>query len=492
MAILRYQQVERWIRQRIQDRRWLPGERLPSIRVLCQQLDVSKITVQHALQRLEAQRLVIARPRSGYFVSDEISEQSVEPGTSQVFPLSEPAPVSVHSLLLDVMARGAAFDLCPPSISLEQRMMASADGRERDTGVTQLNRNLGRALRRQQNQHHHYYDQPAGEQSLRFQICERYRRRSTVLGVDEICISNGCQHSLFLALMAVCQSGDVVAVESPGFYGVLQLLEQLRIKVVEIPVKPSQGLDMQVLEQTVTRWPVKAVMVTPAYATPIGALLTSDARQRLISLANQHDLAIIEDDIYAETAFGALDSALGEEQPAPVKSLDTQNRVILCGSYSKCLSKDLRLGWVAGGRWHQQIQRLKLVSQLASSRSHQIGLADFIEDGGLVRHLKRYRQKLRSQRDQLIRLLKPWPLEPLYLPDGGLTLWLSLPESIDALRLYRLALASGVVIVPGPLFSASGQYRNCVRLSYAHPWTPERQGGLKVLLQIVERELERF
>ena len=488
MVSLRYQQVELWILQGIQEQRWQPGERLPSIRMLCQQFGVSKITVQHAFQRLEAQRLVEARPRSGYFVIESLNlpPDGAHTQTEPVISVSEPASVTVHNLLLDVMERGAAFDLCPAgAMSSSRAHTVPADSRARETGLTALNRSLGRALRRQQNRHHSYYDQPAGEAALRFQISERYRRRATVLGVDEICISNGCQHSLFLALMAVCQAGDVVAVETPGFYGALQLLEQLQIKVVEIPVLPTQGIDTQALELAVSRWPIRAVIVTPAFATPIGAMMSKSTRQRLIQLANQHDLAIIEDDIYAETAIGIVDTAIGGELPLPIKALDTQQRVILCGSYSKCLSKDLRLGWIAGGRWHNQILRLKLISQLASSRSHQQGLADFIEDGGLVRHLKRYRQALRQQRDQLLLQLTNWPIQEVHIPDGGLTVWVKLPDAIDTLTLYSQALASGVVITPGPLFSASGQYRNCLRLSYAHAWTPARRHGLETLKRMV-------
>ena len=494
MTPLRYQQVEHWIQAGIREQRWQAGERLPSIRTLCQQFGVSKITVQHAFQRLEAQRLVEARPRSGYYVLErtEPSTTSITPTTAGSAAVPPPSGVTVHTLLLDVMEQGAAFDLCPPKVNChEASIRVPADARQREPGQTALNRSLGRALRRQQSQHHSYYDQPAGETSLRFQIGERYRRRATVLELQDICITNGCQHSLFLALMSVCQAGDVVAVEAPGFYGALQLLEQLQLKVMEIPSHAEQGMDMDALEQALARWPIRAVLITPAFATPTGALLPDSARQHLMTLAEQHDLAIIEDDIYAETAFNPASHPGAELLPSPLKALDHQQpshqqRVILCGSYSKCLSKDLRLGWVAGGRWHDRILRLKLVSQLASNRSHQQGLADFIEDGGLLRHLKRYRQTLRQQRDQLLHHLRDWPIPTPAIPNGGLTLWLSLPASINTLTLYQQARHHGITITPGPLFSASGQFQNHLRLSYAHPWTPVRIQALQTLRHLIE------
>lgn len=517
MPSLRYQQVEDWIRQGIREQRWHTGERLPSIRTLCQQFDVSKITVQHAFQRLEAQRLIEARPRSGYFVLEPdsrttvVAELRLPVSVSATVP--EPSGVTVHTLLLDVMERGAAFDVCPPAVNhtepdpldantgqlprLNARLVSNpADARQRDAGLTALNRSLGRALRRQQSQHHSYYDQPAGDAQLRFQIVERYRRRATPLDIQDICITNGCQHSLFLALMSVCKAGDVVAVEAPGFYGVLQLLEQLQLNVIEIPASAAHGMDMDALAQALMRWPIQAVVITPAFATPTGALLPDNARRQLMALAEQHDLAIIEDDIYAETAFNPTSHSGAELLPSPLKALDYrqpgdqqpghQQRVILCGSYSKCLSKDLRLGWIAGGRWHEKILRLKLVSQLASSRSQQQGLADFIEDGGLLRHLKRYRQTLRQQRDELLHHLRDWPIDTPAIPEGGLTLWLTLPDAIETLPLYQRAQTHGVAITPGPLFSASGQFQNNLRLSYAHPWTSVRIQALQTLRDLIE------
>jgi DNA-binding transcriptional MocR family regulator len=191
------------------------------------------------------------------------------------------------------------------------------------------------------------------------------------------------------------------------------------------------------------------------------------ARKRLLALADQHDLAIIEDDIYADTAFGQV--------PDPLKALDRADRVILCSSFSKCLSRDLRLGWVSGARWHKKILHLKLVTQLASSRYQQQGVAEFMRDGSYAAHLRRQRNELRTQRDRLIASLHAWPGEVrVSTPLGGLAVWLELPEAVDTLAAYPVALQQGVVITPGPLFSVSGQFRNCLRISFAHPWDDRR------------------
>ncbi|SIP94821.1 transcriptional regulator, GntR family [Marinobacterium stanieri] len=462
----RYQQLEQWLLRGIEEQRWRLGERLPSIRALCKEHGLSKATVQHALQRLEAQGLLEARPKAGYFVS--LQPRTVRQPQSRV-SIEAPRPVNVSELLLDIMRRSAAFDLIP-----EFR------AGDLPAGILALNRSIGRALRRQRGEDYLYYDEPAGDAGLREQLSLHLARRGWAAVPEQLCITSGCQHALFLALQACCKRGDVVAVESPGFYGVLQLLEQLELQVVEVPTSPDTGMDMAALEEVLARWPVRACIVSPAFATPSGALMPLESRQQLLALAEQHDLAVIEDDIYADTALGAL--------PDPLKALDRNERVILCSSFSKSLSRDLRLGWVAGARWHQRILHLKLVSQLASSRYLQQGVAEFIQDGSFATHLRRQRHELRDRRDRLIAFLQAWSTElRVSVPAGGLAVWVELPEGVDTLASYPKALEQGVVITPGPLFSVSGQFSNCLRLSFAHPWDERRTRALNQLPELLLR-----
>ncbi|WP_323844253.1 PLP-dependent aminotransferase family protein [Microbulbifer magnicolonia] len=462
----RYLQLEAWLLQGIKEGRWRPGERLPSIRSLCREHAVAKATVQHALQRLEAKGLVEARPKAGHFVS--LQAPAVQQPLSRA-RIEAPRPVTVSDLLLDIMRRSAAFDLLP-------------DGQAGDLppGIVALNRSIGRSLRRQRGDDYQYYDDPAGDSGLRQQLALHLSRRGWRVGPDRLCITSGCQHALFLALMACCKPGDVVAVESPGFYGVLQLIEQFDLQVVEVPASSATGMDIDALEEVLRRWQVRACVVSPAFATPGGALMPDSAKRRLLALADQHDLAVIEDDIYADTAFGPV--------PDPLKALDTDDRVILCSSFSKCLSRDLRLGWISGARWHARILHLKLVTQLASSRFLQQGVAEFMADGSFTSHLRRLRNELRERRDQLVSLLHAWPGDVrVSAPQGGLAVWVELPEAVDSLAVYPRALQAGVVITPGPLFSVSGQFKNCLRISFAHPWDKARATALKLLPELLQQ-----
>lgn len=459
----RYRALENTLREQIESGRWRPGERLPSIRTLCHQYGFSKITVQHALQRLEALGLIEARERRGSFVS--VAPRDFDsPGHSS--RPTAPKPVSVSQVFQDIMTRSAAFDLLPDLHSDEP-----------PPGIIQLSRSIGRSLRRH-SASFQYYDEPAGDPELRAQLALRSAKRGWTADPEQFCITSGCQQSLFLALMAVCESGDVVAVETPGFYGVLQLLEQLSLKVIEIPASPKSGMDMQALEEALEVWDVKACVVSPSFATPTGAVMPPEARSRLLKLADTHELAVIEDDIYGESGWLNL--------PDTLKSIDKSDRVIHCSSFSKVLSRDLRLGWVSGGRWHQKILRLKLTSQLASSRFLQQGVANFIAEGGYTSFLRRHRHNLRLQRDRLLDQLDSWPI-PLRAtaPNGGLALWVELPPEVDTLRLYTKTLEEGIVITPGSLFSVSGKFSNCLRISFAHPWNEARVSALRRLSTLV-------
>ncbi|WP_051686872.1 PLP-dependent aminotransferase family protein [Microbulbifer sp. HZ11] len=459
----RYEALETWLEQGIREQRWRGGERLPSIRALCRDRRLSKATVQHALQRLESRGLIEARPKAGHFVA--IRPPSVQQPVSRA-RIEAPHPVTVSELLLDIMGRNAAFDLLP-----------TFTGTEPPSGIVALNRAIARALRRPSQGSYQYYDEPAGDAGLREQLSILMARRGCRVGADELCITSGCQNALFLALMASCKRGDVVAVESPGFYGVMQLLEYLELQVIEIPAAVDTGMDLDALDEVLRRWPVRACIVSPSFATPGGALMPEVGKQRLLALAEEFDLAVIEDDIYGDTGFTSV--------PDPLKALDRNDRVILCSSFSKSLSRDLRLGWVSGARWHRKILQTKLVTQLAGSRYLQQGVAAFLADGSYAAHLRRLRGDLRARRDHLRAILGKWPGEVrVSVPQGGLAAWVELPEQVDTLAAYPLALEQGVVITPGPLFSASGQFGNCLRISFAHPWHPARREALALLPRI--------
>ncbi|TKB50469.1 PLP-dependent aminotransferase family protein [Ferrimonas sediminicola] len=459
-----YQRLASALRQQIEQGVWQAGDRLPSIRALSSDHRMAKISVQKALHTLEASGLIEARARSGYFVSP----RAVRAGGSQTGDTDSPRTVNLPQLFHEIMARSAAFDLCPGA-----QLGSPAPH------LLRLNRHLGRALRHQPGRKAIYYGDPDGLPTLREQIGARYRSRGCPLDPAEIAITGGCQNSLFLALMACCQPGDTVAVESPAFYGVLQLLQQLGLKVVEIPACPVRGVRAEELEAAVRRWQVKVCVLTPSYATPTGATIPVEEQRKLVALTRRYPLTLVEDDIYGDLGFHL--------QAEPLKRFDTLGKVILCGSFSKSLSRDLRLGWISGGQFHRRIVQLKLINQLSVSQATQEGLTSFLAEGHYKRHLASVRRQLMNQRDQLVdAITEEWSGPYAHtLPEGGLSLWLELSPAVDTKAAYQALLAHNIVITPGALFTTSSRFDHCLRLSFCQPVTGVRRQAIARIASVL-------
>ncbi|WOH37983.1 PLP-dependent aminotransferase family protein [Thalassotalea fonticola] len=459
MTVNKYQALANKIISQVNTGQLCFGEKLPSIRTMANTHNVSKNTVIKALADLERNDYIEARIRQGFFVKFKgLKNDAPVPLNVEI----QPVEVTIPQIFYDIMQRSAAFDILP-----------SANEQYQSKYLLQLQKDINKATKNSPFIKASYYDSPIGLLNLRKQIRERYRNRGFLINESDLCITSGCQHSLFLSLFSVCKPGDTVAVESPGYYGIIQLLEQLQLNIVEIPVSGDTGIELNALAQAAEKWDIVAVVVTPSFSTPTGALMPINNRQRLINIANMHNLAVIEDDIYGELGF---DSNL-----PPVKSFDTEQRVILCSSFSKCLSRDLRIGWVSGGRWHDKIIRLKLTSQLASGQLQQQAVADFMVNGHFKRHINSFKNSLLLHRNQLLSaLLQYGPVSIKYtLPNGGLALWVEFEQHVDTTKLYSKALKENIILTPGQLFSSAGHFKNSIRISFNHPFTGQRLNALK-------------
>ncbi len=470
-----YQKLAHRLKDNIHNGVWQAGEKLPSIRHLCEQHSLSKISVQKALYELEAMGLIFAKPRSGYYVENQ-QKLSIENkfNLSHTDSSNKPSLIKVPELFHDIMRLSAAFDIFPSS-KVESPVPS----------IKLLHRNISRAMREQEHSQTLYYGDPSGDSELKKHLTQHYRGRNVLIDSSDICITAGCQNSLFLALSSTCQAGDTIAIESPAFYGVLQLAQSLHLKVIEISASTSQGINIEKLSVSLQTWPIKACIVTSSFATPTGACMPLNAKQALLKLASQYHFTIIEDDIYGDLGFHIT--------PEPIKALDTEGNTILCSSFSKSLSRDLRIGWVMGGQAHQHIVHTKLVHQLSGNQSQQQGLANFIAKGDFRRHLILYRQQLKNQRDSLLNTINQhWRFPFSYtVPDGGLAIWINLDKKIDTISLYNEAQKQNIVLTPGALFSTQARYKNCLRLSFVHPIEEQRTLALIKVNQLICKILEQ-
>ena len=464
----RYEQLAELLATDIRSGQLVPGSRLPSIRTITAQHGVSASTAFQAYYRLEEKGLVRARERSGYYVSAAMSKSAGEAASVRpARPLVRvAAKVDVSELVFSVLGAAAERDIVPlgsafpsPELFPLQRLARSLARGARFMPAWESVRQL-----------------PQGHAELRQQIALRYLGLGISQAPEQLVVTNGALEALNLSLAAVAEPGDLVAVESPGFYAALQALERLKMKALEIPVHPQTGLDLDALANALKRHPVKACWFMTTFQNPTGASMSDEHKQALVDLLGRHDVPLIEDDVYGELYFG-------DRAPRPAKAFDTNGLVMHCSSFSKTLAPGYRVGWVAPGRFGERIARLKLMTTLSASVPAQAALADYLQHGGYDKHLRRLRHALETQGAQLAAAVAQHfpPDVRISRPEGGYFLWVEFAPGFDTLALHQQALAHGISIAPGPIFSARRAFGPCIRLNFGHPFDARIAGAVQTL-----------
>ena len=464
----RYEQFADQIAELIRSGVLAPGERVPSVRHAGRTYGVSPSTVFQAYYLLEDRGLIQARARSGYFVRELARQPLAEPQVGAT-PAASTA-VDVSELVFSVL--GSLKD--PATVPF-----GSAFPSPELFPLPRLARSMAHALRDMPG-HAVIADMTTGNPDLRRQIGLRYMVAGVRLALEELVITNGALEALNLCLQTVTQPGDLVAIESPAFYATLQVLERLKLKAVEIPVHPREGIDLGVLAERLDSLPIRACWFMSSLQNPMGASLGETKKAELYALLKRHQVPLIEDDVYAELYYGA-------QPPKPVKSFDDDGLVMHCGSFSKSLAPGYRVGWVAGGRFAEQIGRLKLMTTISPSVPAQAAIADYLQHGGYDRHLRKLRIALETQQAAMLAsAARHFPAQTrVTRPSGGYFLWFEFPERVDSLQLFQLALAQGISLAPGPIFSATRGFRHCARLNHGHPWDAQSERAMELLGRIL-------
>lgn len=444
------------------------GERVPSVRHASRTYGVSPSTVFQAYYLLESRGLIVARERSGYFVREHAQQPLHEPEISS--KQAQTSDVDVSELVFSVLGSLKDPDTVP---------FGSAFPSPDLFPLARLGRSMAHSLRDMQPQAV-IADMTEGNPDLRRQIALRYMVSGVMLPLEELVITNGAMEALNLCLQCVTEPGDLVAIEAPAFYACLQVLERLKLKAVEIPVHPREGIDLDSLADSLKRLPIKACWFMSSLQNPLGASMSDDKKRALCDLLQQHQVPMIEDDVYAELYFG-------NQPPKPVKSFDRDGLVMHCGSFSKCLAPGYRVGWVAAGRYAEHVTRLKLMTTISPSVPAQAAIADYLQHGGYDRHLRKLRHELEAQQaSMLASAARHFPAQTkVTRPAGGYFLWFEFPEQVDSLKLFQLALAQGISLAPGPIFSATRRFGNCARLNSGHPWSARSEQAMAVLGRII-------
>lgn len=465
----RYEKLAQDIATMIQSGLLQTGERLPSVRQACQRFAVSPATVFKAYYLLENKGLVRAKEKSGYYVlAQPLSLKTTESTTEAV----QPMPVAVSDLVFSLLDSVRHRDIIP---------LGSAFPNPKLFPIQRLARSAASAIRLMDGQAL-IADMPQGVVELRRLIAQRYALVDVVARVDDITITTGAMEALNLCLQAVTKAGDYVAIESPAFYASLQVLERLQLNAVEIPVDPVHGMDLDVLAHALDTYPIKACWSMPSFQNPTGASMLDDNKKALVALLSAHQVPLIEDDVYHELYFA-------DTPPKPAKAFDRDGWVMHCSSFSKSLAPGYRVGWVHAGRFHQQVQRLKLMTTISPSIPAQVTLADYLQHGGYERHLRHLRQQLQEQYELMHDAIKDFfPAEiKISQPAGGYFLWVEFAAPMDSLALFEKALAKGISIAPGPMFSATQGFRHCVRLNYGAIQADEIRPAIRTLGEMIKQ-----
>ncbi|WP_417594052.1 PLP-dependent aminotransferase family protein [Oceanospirillum sp.] len=494
-----YQQIADELARQITEGIFQPGDKLPSIRKLSQQRSVSIATIQSAYEQLELQHLIESRPQSGFYVRQPVTPTyggtlSEKSGISRMLPpfgseagqscelptpdqhtdLSLPTAVSIKQSASEVLRRCQQPELINLGTAIPSPDFLP---------VKQLQRIMGSLVRKRM-------DEvvvsvfPPGLEELRNQIAKRMAESGCHVAANEIVITNGCQEALTLCLRAVAQPGDVIAIESPAFVGLLQTIESLGMKALEIPTHPQKGISLEALQLALQQWPVKAVALVPTYNNPLGFTMPVEHRRKLLTLLKPLSIPVIEDDL-----FGDLDYS-GNRTPA-IKAYDEDGLVLYCSSVSKSIASGLRVGWVSGGRYQQHIEFLKSFSSVGTSTLSQMAVAEFMANGGYDRHLRRIQAAYARQVQLMGEAVSRWFPEGTTLtrPMGGYILWVGLPGKVDTFQLHHRALEQGIGIMPGKLFSARDHYQNFLRVNCAIIWDEQVDNAVRCLGELAQELL---
>lgn len=445
------------------------GDKLLSVRALSKEQGISLSTAYQAYYYLESKGLIEARSQSGYYVKFSCEHMLDLPSLCE--PPDDAFPVSVDEMINTVYHdlnndKLIHFSLGVPSIEL----MPAA----------KLNKAVAQAIRESKT-NCLGYEHVQGNVQLRRQIARQAFNWGGTPSEEDIVVTAGCVEALSLCIKAITKPGDAVAIESPTYFAIFQVMESHGLKVVEIPTDPITGIDLDYLEQAIPRFDIKACLFVSNFNNPLGSCMPDANKKRLVEMLVKKEIPLIEDDIYGELYFG-------KTRPKTCKSFDKKGLVLHCSSFSKSLAPGHRIGWIIPGRFKEQVIKLKRMHTVSTNTLSQAAIALFLSNGRYELHLRHLRKALHTQSLRYVQAISEcFPEETrITRPQGGFVLWVELNKRIDTYKLHKRALKHNIGIAPGQIFSSQTRFENCFRLSYGEPWNARIEEGIKTLGKLIK------
>jgi DNA-binding transcriptional MocR family regulator len=460
---LRYERIADQIEHQIAIGSLAANERVPSLRAMSRSAGVSIGTVVQAYLHLERRGILHTCPRSGHYVTAR-RRTGPEP-RAKARRSTRPASIAtkVIDLVIDSFGRE---DL----VALNSAIAASA---RRING--RLN-SIARTVLREHPANANDLTPVAGLEPMRREVAKRLAMTGVNAGPEDVVITSGTMEALTLSLGALCKAGDTVLIESPTYFGILQVIERLSLKVVEVPNRPGAGIDVAAIERAVDEAKLSAAILQSSFNNPTGALTPDESKEKIVEVLTRAGIPIIEDDIYGDLHFG-------EERPRPFGAFDRSGLVITCGSISKTVAIGYRLGWAVSPSFAPEIIRAKFCSSVACPTLQQHIIARYLKAGLHDRHIRKVREDLGTNCRRFREAIEQaFPSGTrVSCPAGGVVLWIELPRHVDGVHLFEQALEQQIGIAPGMIFSARGDYGHFVRLSAGIGWSPRIERALGVL-----------
>jgi DNA-binding transcriptional MocR family regulator len=442
------------------------GKRIPSIRQMSENLQVSINTVKEAYALLETRQFIEGRPNSGYYVNNISardfphlkSEDYYEPVTRDI-----PENLIYQKILKEVLnpdhvPLGAA--VASPSILPLQDFNA-----------------LISSLSEEQRRICLSYAPIEGIKELRIAIARKLMDSGLSLSHNDIVITAGCVEGIYLALSVLTNPGDTIAIQSPIYFNLFPMFRNLGLKIMEIPSDPVTGISLDVLHYAIRQKEIKACIIISNYNNPSGSTIPDNHKEKLVEMLRNAEIPLLDDDIYGDLSFTG-------QRPKSCLSFDSSGNTLLFSSFSKTVSPGLRIGFIIPGKYKDEILQQKMAMNVSTSSITQLLLANYLNSGGFYRHMRKLCREL-AMRMELLRthVGEYFPKGTrMSDPKGGVSLWIELPASVSGLDLFNRSIQEGISIVPGEIFSQEESFRNYIRLDsgcYSEDlkWSIEKLGS---------------
>ena len=463
-----YQNIVDFFIENIEKGSILPGEKLPSLRKISDQFDVSLSTAVEAYRKLELFGYAHPKDRSGYSARLPSQGESVlQPSRKFKSKVSEIDHIDeIIELINQTMDHEIApFGVGTPALDKFPHKM--------------LNRYLIQTIKHNPSASGGYLF-GLGLEDLRIELARWMRPWVGVTSKENILITNGCLEAINIALASECEAGDIVAIESPCYFGILHAIHHHGLKALEVKTHPEEGLDPEAFEELAKKNKIRALISTPNAQNPLGFSMTDERKKNILALCKKYNIRLIEDDLYGELSFN-------QKRPKSYKYFDKDGIVTHCSSFSKFLGPGLRIGWcIPAANQANQYLRQKLSLNLSTSSLTQYVVSNILRNEDLLsvglslgdhyqNNIQIYSNVLQNQLGQKVCLSKP---------TGSYFLWVRV-EGLDAVSAYQKAKRQKISFTPGPLFSATRQYGNYLRINCAHEFHERRNQELTSLCKII-------